>query len=139
MTRALISQAMQSGLFFGAYALLLNYSGVGGNLRSAVWCLIALVGVAPFAFASGLGPLVSANWFALGGAGILGAAALLQMNGFFAGAPTKEVGTLLFVVMNVTQISTTAIYFLWVSNWSITLDKAIGLAGAPVIIWLLLR
>lgn len=138
MTRILVSQALLSGIFFGIYPLLLNYSGVGGNLRAAVWCLLALIGVTPFALWSGTSQLASANWWALGGAGVLGALALVLLNGFLAGAKPENAGQL-FVLMNVTQIAAGALYFVMMNGWHLPIDKAAGFILAGVVAWLLLR
>ena len=139
MTRLLVFQALFAGTCFGIYPLLLDISRIDGNLRAAVFTLVCLLSMAPFVLQSGLVPLASANWWALVAAGVLGGAGLLQMNRFFAGAPTQDVSTMLFVVMQVTTIVLVALNYLRLNGWSVPIDKAIGLAGAPVIVWLLLR
>lgn len=128
--------AVMAGVFFGIWPLLMNRSGLSGNVATAAFTAIVLIGVVPFAFASGGASLGSANWTAVALAGALGALGLLSFNGMLAGASTAAVGQL-FVLMTVVQIAIPAIYHV-VMTGDIQLTKLAGFAAAIVAAFLLL-
>jgi hypothetical protein len=55
-------KAVLAGVFFGIRPLLMNRSGLNGNVSSAVFSLACLVGTMPFALRSMGNSLMTANW-----------------------------------------------------------------------------
>ncbi len=131
---SLYIRAILSGIFFGAWPLLMNRSGLNGNVSAFVLTSIVLICVFPFAFGS-MGTIFSANWVMVIGAGILGAAGGILFNGMIVKAVPENLGSL-FVLMLIVQIAVPAIYQVAVGG--ITAAKGIGFILAAVAALLLL-
>ena len=133
----LLLKAVLAGVCFGIWPLLMNRSGLNGNVSSAAYTLIALIGVLPFALYSSGFSLPTANWTMVVLAGLFGAFGLLSFNGMLAGATLQNVGTL-FVLMTVVQVAIAAAYQTFMSG-HLTIDRAGGYIAALVAAYLLLH
>lgn len=122
-------RAVLAGVFFGIWPLLMNRSGLGGNVSSAVFALGVLMVVSPFAFYELQGGTVTKIiWIMAAGACIFGGLGLLSFNGMLSKATPKTVGSL-FVLMMVVQISIPAVYQIF-KDGELTISKVIGFAAA---------
>lgn len=133
----LLVKAVLAGVFFGIWPLFMNRSGLNGNVSSAAYTAIALIGVLPFALYSSGFSLPMANWTMVVLAGLFGALGLLSFNGMLAGASLQNVGTL-FVLMTVVQVVIAATYQTIMSG-HVSIDRAGGYIAALVAAYLLLR
>ena len=102
-------KSILAGIMFGIWPLLMNRSGLSGNVSSAVFSAIVFLGILPFAVMTSGATLATANWVMVIVAGCLGAIGLLFFNGMLARATSQNVGSL-FVTMLVVQISLPALY-----------------------------
>ena len=125
-----------AGICFGIWPLFMNRSGLTGNVSSAAFCLVALIGVLPFAIKSGSNSLATASWLMVVLAGLFGALGLLFFNGMLAKASMKTVGSL-FVLMTVVQIAIPAIYQVIITG-RLPLGKLTGFIAAVIAALLLL-
>ena len=121
-------RAVLAGVFFGIWPLLMNRSGLTGNVSSAVFALGALIVVSPFALYEFSGVTTSVVWTMVVGACIFGGLGLLAFNGMLSKATPETVGSL-FVVMIVVQVATPALYQV-INGGGLTVSKAIGFAAA---------
>lgn len=128
-------KAVLSGICFGIWPLLMNRSGLSGNLSTFAFALTVTVCVLPFTLGN-LGDIAHSRWLFVLAAGILGAIGLIFFNGMLSKATPKDVGTL-FVLMVVVQVAVPAIYKVVLSG--ITLEKGIGFALAAIAAVLLMR
>ncbi len=133
---ALQIKALLAGLAFGIWPLLMNRSGLSGNLSSAVFTAIALTCVTPFAV-SNLSSLASTNWVMAISAGVIGALGLLSFNGMLAKATPQNV-SMLFVLMIVVQTALPAVYNI-VMNGGMSVSKGLGFVLAIAAAILLTR
>ena len=103
-------RAAIAGLFFGVWPLLMNRSGLSGNVSSAVFSGLVFLCVFPLSLSGLNGSILSVtSWpFALS-AGIAGAVGVLAFNGGLAITTPETVGTF-FVMMICVQIAVPAIY-----------------------------
>ncbi|HWY75912.1 MAG TPA: hypothetical protein VN281_09865 [Verrucomicrobiae bacterium] len=130
-------KAILAGLAFGIWPLVMNRSGLVGNVSSMAFGLIATLGVLPFALRSMGGSFPTANWTAVVIAGLIGACGLLFFNGMLAKATPQNVG-LMFVTMIVVQTAIPALYQV-VMNGELSLRKAAGFALAFASAYLLVK
>ena len=130
----LYAKAVLAGLSFGVWPLLMNRSGLNGNIATFIFTSIVLVSVFPFAFGS-MGNIHNANWLMVIGAGIFGAIGMLSFNNILAKA-TPQIVSSLFVLMLTVQIIAPAIYQVVVGG--ITIAKGFGFALAMIAAVLLL-
>lgn len=128
-------RAVLAGVFFGIWPLLMNRSGLTGNVSSAVFALGALIVVSPFALYEFSGATISVVWTMVVGACIFGGLGLLAFNGMLSKATPETVGSL-FVVMIVVQVATPALYQV-INGGGLTVSKAIGFAAAILAAFLL--
>jgi len=126
---SLQAKAMLAGVFFGIWPLMMNRSGLTGNVSAVVMTVVSLICVAPFAF-SNMGNLASANWFMGIGAGVVASLGIMSFNGMLAKATPQNVSSL-FVLMIVVQAATPAMYSI-VQNGGMNWTKACGFAAAIV-------
>lgn len=129
--------AILSGLFFGVWPLFMNKSGLNGNVASAAFCTMVLIGVLPLALYSSGGNWPSPNWTMLVSAGFFSLLGLVCFNGMLAKATIQNIGPLL-VLSLVCQAIVAAGYQIFVTR-SLPLDKGAGYAFASVAVYLLLR
>lgn len=129
-------KAIVAGILFGIWPLLMNRSGLSGNLSTVVFASVVLVCV----FVVSLGRLhnitVSSLPWAIG-AGIVGAIALLVFNSMLAKATPQAVGTFI-VLMIVAQITIPATYQA-ILNGGLPVSKIAGFVLAAVAAILLLK
>lgn len=122
-------KALFAGLFFGLWPLLMNKSGLSGNVSAMAFSGLVLIFVSPFAIGE-LGHVSNIKWMMVIFAGLFGAIGVLCFNGMLAKATTQSVGTL-FVLMIVVQTAVPAIYQGFI-NGGISLTKGIGFALAAI-------
>lgn len=129
--------AIVAGLFFGAWPLLMNRSGVTGFASATLLVGITLIFVLPVALWSGEIQKVSIAptlYFALA-ASVCGALGILFFNTMLAKVSPKEVG-MMFLLMLVVQITVPATYHMIMSG-DYSPRKLGGIAGAFVVAYLL--
>ena len=102
-------QAAVSGLLFGCWPLFMKHSGLNGNVASACFSSMSLIGVLPFMVWTIGFKVPEANWKLVGCAGLCGAVGLLIFNGMLTRATKEGFGTL-FVIVNLTQVAVAATY-----------------------------
>lgn len=127
-------KAILAGLFFGVWPLLMNRSGLRGNVASAALCLVALIVIMPFALKS-IDGFPAANWLVVVGAGLFCGIGFLFFNGMLAKATPEKVG-ILFIIMLVAQMATPAIYQV-IKDGGLTISKGLGFAAAIATVLLL--
>ncbi len=121
-------KAVLAGLLFGIWPLLINKSGLNGNIASFIISSIVLLGVFPFAIGS-MGNISNTNWLILIGAGILGAMGMLLFNGMLTKTTPQSVSSL-FVLMLVVQIIPPAVYQVTIGG--MTAMKGFGFVFAMI-------
>ncbi len=124
-------RAIIAGIGFGVWPILMNRSGLNGNMMAAVYGIVCLTFIMPFALRQGMivNQLAGANWWMIIPAGVIGTAGLLSFNGGLAKATPQTVGTF-FVMMILVQIATPAIYHIMKNG--ITTYKLVGFGFAAV-------
>ncbi len=136
----LLVKAVIAGLFFGAWPLFMNRSGLGGNVASLAFVTVVLVCVIPFALrpiVGGTANLAQASWTMVILAGIIGAVGMMAFNGLLAKATPQSVGTLIVVMILVQTVVPVA--YDAVTNAGISLTKAAGFVLAAIAAVLLAR
>lgn len=133
----LFLKAMFAGIFFGIWPLLMNKSGMTGNVATALFTLVCCVIVVPFAL-NGFEDMAmqNARWSFVVGAAVFGAIGLLLFNGMLAKATSQNVATL-FVIMIVAQIMVPTLYQILVGG-GVTVSKGFGLIFAVIAALLLI-
>lgn len=129
-------KALLAGLFFGIWPLMMNRSGLTGNVSAVVMTSVSLMCVAPFALGS-MSNFAGVNWIMGVGAGVVAALGIMSFNGMLAKATPQTVSTL-FVLMIVVQTAVPAIYNI-AMNGGMSASRAIGFALAIVSAILLTR
>ena len=129
-------KATLAGLCFGIWPLLMNRSGLSGNVSSLVFVIGAGMILLPFA-AGNLRNGVHPVWIPMILACLFSAVGLLSFNGMLAKATQQEVSSL-FIMMIVVQTTVPAIYHVAV-NGGLSLQKALGFAAAFLAAILLTR
>jgi len=122
-------KAVLTGILFGAWPLLMNRSGLGGNISSLVLVIVMLLVILPFSIGD-FGEIFNANLMFAVGAAVLGAAGILLLNGILFKASPQNLGPLLVLVF-VAQIVVSSIYHVVVTG-GITVTKGIGFALAVI-------
>lgn len=128
------TKAIISGIFFGVWPLLMNRSGLSGNVASLTYTFMVLVCVLLYSLTQPF-EISSAHWVYAIGAGILGTVGLLFFNDIIAKAVPQNLG-LLIVLMLIAQTVPPAIYQIIQSG--ISFQKALGFLFAIVSIVLLM-
>lgn len=127
-----------AGVFFGLWPLLLNRSGLNGNVASVIFSGIGFICIAAFAFTIGKMSIPAhTNWWLAIAAGAASAIGVLIFNNVLAKSSPLNVATL-FVLMLVVQIAVAAIYQVIVSG-NLSIIKSLGFIFAGVTAWLLLK
>ena len=129
-------KAVISGILFGIWPLLMNRSGLNGNLSTVIFATVVLICVFIVSFGSLHNITISSLPWAIG-AGIVGAIALLAFNSMLAKATPQTVGTFI-VLMIVAQIVVPAIYQA-ILNGGLPLTKIAGFVFAAIAAVLLLK
>jgi len=122
-------KAIVAGIFFGMWPLVMNRSHLNGSFSTLVMSGVVFLATSPFAF-SNSGNLQNANWYFAIGAGALAAIGIMSFNGMLAGAPVKDVGTLIAVSI-IAQMALVAVYHAIV-NHGISPMKISGLVLAAI-------
>jgi hypothetical protein len=133
-------RSVLAGVMFGIWPLLMNRSGLSGNVSSMVFAAIILLGASPFAvreFALDPQGPAHAIWSMAIASGIAGTIGLLLFNGVVAKTTPQSIGAL-FVVMLIAQIAVPAVYSA-VMNGGVSTSKAVGFALAAISAFLLNR
>ncbi len=125
----LVIRAVIAGVGFGLWPLVMNRSGLAGNVSAAAFSLIVFLCVMPIALMSDWSTIKTANWYFTVGAAVLSGSALIAFNGMLSKATLQEVGMLYLVVLMV-EITLPAIYH--VINNGLSPLKALGFGLAVV-------
>jgi hypothetical protein len=120
-------RAMLAGLFFGAWPLFMNKSGLSGNFSAFVFEVVVTILVIPFSFWN-IGDLSAARWGMVLLSCTSAAIGILCFNGMLAKAEPTDM-SMLFILMIVVQILVPAIYNAVLSG-HISILKAFGVALA---------
>lgn len=122
-------RALLAGLFFGIWPLLMNRSGLTGNVSSGAFAFGVLVLVLPFTLHEFANiPVIRGDWKVVVGASVCGAVGVLLFNGLLS-KTTPQMVSSLFILMLVVQIVTPALYDV-VVNGRLTIPKGVGFAAA---------
>lgn len=124
-----------TGIVWGTWPMLMQRSGLGGNISSAVFAGVAFLCVVPFALRQGVGQLAQTNWKLALVAGILGGIGLLMFNGGLAQTSANKVGTAV-ITMTLVQIAVPALYQV-VMTGELSLKKVAGALTAIATVKLL--
>ena len=122
-----------AGICFGVWPLVMNKSGLSGNLSSLVLTLIVLIIVGSVSFGD-IGKVVGVNWWAVVIASVVSAVGLLALNGGLATVTPQQVGVFL-ISITLIQVSAAALYHV-IQN-GITMDKLLGFALAGLALYFL--
>lgn len=128
-------KAILAGVCFGVWPLLMNRSGLSGNVSSAVFALGALIVVSPFALCELNSISANVIWTMAVGACVFGGIGLLLFNGMLSKATPEKVSSL-FLLMIMVQIATPALYQI-VQDGGLTTSKGVGFAAAILAAFLL--
>ena len=122
-------RAMLTGISFGIWPLLMNRSGLSGNVSSLVLVVVMLGCILPFSVGD-LGSIIGPDikWTFAIGASFFGAAGILLLNNILAVATPQRVSPLL-VLAFVLQMVVPAVYHVIVTS-GVTLTKGTGFAFA---------
>jgi hypothetical protein len=125
----LSGRAILTGIFFGIWPLLMNRSGLSGNVASLVLVVVMLGCILPFSVGN-LGSIISPDikWTFAIGASFFGAAGILLLNNILAMATPQRV-SLLLVLTFVLQLVVPAVYHVIVTS-GVTVTKGAGFAFA---------
>ena len=122
-------KALLAGLFFGVWPLLMNKSGLNGNVSSMAFSGLVFLLVVPFALRDH-GDLSNVRWILVILAGAVGAAGIMSFNGMLSKATPQTVGSL-FVLMIVVQTAVPAAYQV-IMNGGLSVTKSLGFVLAAV-------
>ena len=131
-------KAILAGMCFAIWPLFMNRTGLSGNVSSAIYCAMVLIGVLPFALQSNGFSIPAANWTMVGFAGVFGILGLLSFNGMLSSASSQDVGILLVLVI-VAQIPIIALHQIIVTGGHLSIDKIGGCIATAIAAYLLLR
>jgi hypothetical protein len=125
----LSGRAILTGIFFGIWPLLMNRSGLSGNVASLVLVVVMLGCILPFSIGN-LGSIISPDikWTFAIGASFFGATGILLLNNILAMATPQRV-SLLLVLTFVLQMVVPAVYHIIVTS-GVTVTKGAGFAFA---------
>ena len=127
-----------AGVFFGLWPLLLNKSGLNGNVASIIFSGIGFICIAVVAFTIGnMSIPTHTNWWLAIAAGAVSAVGVLIFNNVLAKSSPLNVTTL-FALMLVVQIAVAAIYQVIISG-NLSITKGLGFIFAVATTVLLLR
>jgi uncharacterized membrane protein len=125
----LIMNSVFVGIFWGIWPLLMNKSGLSGNISSLAFVVIMFVCIVPFNISSFVKIPTGINWTFVITAGICGAIGTLLFNKMLHEASVKNVG-LLIVIEILVCLVISAVY--QVCNNGITLKQGIGFVFASL-------
>lgn len=131
MNKLTFLSAVFSGLFFAAWPLLMNRSGLPGINAAFVFITVNFLIIVPLAAKNFNAAMF--NYWAIG-AGTVSCVALLVFTNSLAKIP-KEVVSNFFVVMLVSQVCVAALYQAALTG--ITFRKAVGFILAAIVAFLL--
>ena len=123
-------KAILAGIFFGIWPLLMNRSGLSGNVSSAVFALGVLIFVSPFALYELRSMTANVAWTMAISACVFGGLGLLAFTEILSKATPQTVGSL-FVLILVIQIATLALYQV-INDGGLTVYKTIGFLAAII-------
>lgn len=134
---SLEAKAILAGILFGAWPLLINKSGLSGNLCSMVFSCFVFLFIVPFALFEGTGNIKNANWGMLILAAGIGALGIILFNGMLIKAEPKDLGSL-FILTTIMQMVVPVIYQI-ISDGNLTVTKGVGFLFAAIAAILLLK
>lgn len=123
-------RAVLSGVLFALWPILMNRSGLSGNMASLVFILGNLAIVAPFALVSNGLAIPQANWVMAGTSCAVASIALLCLNSVLAKATPAAAGTII-LLMVLPQVVVPAIYQAAMTN-SLPATKIVGVILAII-------
>jgi hypothetical protein len=123
-------QAMLAGLLFGCWPLLMNRSGLSGNMASFMFVAGCLLIVTPFALATNGLALPSANWTTVIAACTCAGIATLVFNSALAKVTPATAGTVM-LLMVLPQLVVPAVYEAILTQ-SVPVSRAVGLVAAII-------
>ena len=128
-------RAVLAGAVFGAWPLVMRYSGLSGNAAAIAYASFSLACMIVYVVATGGMDIATAGWIYAVGAGALGAVGLLLFGNGLMQAP-KTVVPYFIVTMVCMQIAVPALYQL-VVNQEISARKLFGFGAAMLAVYLL--
>ena len=134
----LIVKGVVSGLFFGAWPLLMNRSKMPSGVSAIVLGLVSTAIVAPFGIGDlKLSVIMASDWKYAVFAGIASGVGIVFFNGGLA-ATNDETVSGFFVVMIIVQVSVAAVYNIAVTG-NLNASRIFGFALVPVCAYFLLK
>lgn len=118
-----------AGILLGLWPIVMNRSGLTGNLSAAVFSGAAFAITIPFAIQTGIAGTVS-GWAIGISAGVIAGIGIILFNGVLARAPKEIVGSL-FITMITVQIMIPITTHILV-NREISIKHVVGFAAAIV-------
>ncbi len=125
----LIISSVFVGIFWGIWPLLMNKSGLNGNISSLAFVVVMFLFILPFNIGGVAKIPPGVNWILVIAAGIFGAIGTLIFNKMLHEASVKNVG-LLIVIEILVCLVISAVY--QVCNNGITLKQGIGFVFASI-------
>ena len=132
----LYTRAVIAGMLFGAWPLVMRYSGLSGNAAAISYAGISLACMLIYVFTMGGMRIETAYWQYAIIAGLLGAGGLILFGNGLMQAPKDVVGSFV-VIMIVMQSLVPAAYQLYLEK-NLSLPRALGF-GAAIAAAILLR
>ncbi len=132
---SLYVRAILAGLLFGIWPLVMNRSGLSGNLSSAIFAGVAFLIMLPLAITGGFSSMQNARISFAVFAGIAGGIGVLFLNSMLAKVNRQNVGALL-ITMVLTQVAVTAIYHMY-QGGEYSIRKILGVIAAIIAVILL--
>lgn len=123
-------RAVLSGVLFALWPILMNRSGLSGNLASLVFILGNLAIVAPFALMSNGLAIPHADWLMAGLSCAVASIALLFLNSVLAKATPAAAGTII-LLMVLPQVVVPAVYQAFMTH-SMPAAKIVGVVLAII-------
>lgn len=129
-------KSIVAGILFGIWPLLMNRSGLAGNLATFVFASVVLLTVTPFAV-SNLSEIGNSYWLWAVASGVIAAFGLLLFNNVLSDSTPQSVG-ILVVLMIIVQTVVPAVYQI-VMGGEISFAKLAGIVLAVVATFLLVK
>ena len=128
-------KSILAGLFFAVWPILMNRSGLKGDLASLIFVISSMLPVLPFALYSLRGAPLPNYWYVGVIGGISAGVGVLLLNSVLPKAMPQNVGALA-TLMLITQIFVFATYTVYMDG-GITFRKGLGFLGAVIVAILL--
>jgi drug/metabolite transporter (DMT)-like permease len=121
-------KAVLVGVAFGIWPIVISKSGFNGYLAAALYTLVGLLIILPFALGHLTGPMMTHGLIIAVIAGLIGAGGMLLYTSMLSKATDQNVGSLLITAFMV-QLAVPAIYQIF-KGGQLTVTRGVGLVAA---------